>query len=163
MQIGKRGVRVNAGAGDRHWPGFYNCDKYGAAEIECDLRELPFEASTVDEIHAIHAIEHLPRMDVDVVMNKWYRLLKPGGRLFLEVPCMNKIAQMIVDGEKNLRLTLLGVFGDPRDPKPGMMHGWCYTREELTDILIQAGFSVTEAEPKFHIAKRDMRLEAVKP
>ena len=163
MQLDGR-LRLHVGCGSKHWPGgFVHVDKYGEAEIEADLRELPFEASCVDEIHAIHCIEHIPRMDVDAMMNKWYRILKPGGALFIEVPCMNKIAQMIVDKEKNLRLTMLGIFGDPRDPLPGMMHGWCYTQEELTDILIQAGFSVSEAEPKFHIAKRDMRLEARKP
>lgn len=156
-------VRVNAGCGDKHWPGFVNVDKYGDADIESDIRELPFQPSTVDEIHAIHCVEHVPRMEADVMLNNWYRVLKPGGRLFIEVPCMNKIAQMIVDGERNLRLTMLGVFGDPRDNKPGMMHGWCYTREELKDMLEQCNFSVTEAEPKFHIARRDMRLEAVKP
>ncbi len=156
-------VRLNVGSGSKHWPGFVNVDKYGDAEVEADIRELPFEASSVDEIHAIHCVEHIPRMDIDAAMNRWYRILKPGGKLFIEVPCMNKIAQLIVDGEKNLRLTMLGIFGDPRDPKPGMMHQWCYTREEMNDILIQAGFSVSEAAPKFHIEKRDMRIEAVKP
>lgn len=156
-------LRVNVGSGDKHWPGFVNVDKFSEADVQADIQNLPFEASTVDEIHAIHAVEHVSRMEVDAMINKWYRLLKPGGKLVIEVPCMNKIAQMIVLGEKNLRLTMLGVFGDPRDPKPGMMHQWCYTREELADVLIQAGFNVTEAEPKFHISRRDMRIEGVKP
>lgn len=157
-------IRLNIGSGGKHWPGFTNVDKHSDADVRADIRELPFEASTVDEIHAIHCFEHLPRLEAEGTLNNWYRLLKPGGRLFIEVPCMNKIAQMIVDGEKNLRLTLLGIFGDPRDPKPGMMHGWCYTREELKDALLQSNFvDIVECEPKFHIARRDMRIEARKP
>ena len=156
--------RLNVAAGDKHWPGFLNIDKYGEADIQADLRSLPFEVSEVDEIHAIHCVEHVPRMDLEMMLQHWHLILKPGGRVFIEVPCMNKIAQSIVDGEKNMRLTLLGIFGDPRDKKPGMMHSWCYTKEELTEALMQCGFDKVEVkEPKFHLARRDMRLEAVKP
>ena len=45
-----------------------------------------------------------------------------------------------------------------------MMHQWAYTKEELTAILLQVGFTeVTAMEPKFHIPERDMRIEAVRP
>ncbi len=155
-------LRINVAAGNKHWPGFCNVDKYGEADVQSDIRELPFEDGTVDEMHAIHCLEHLPRMELESILHHWNRLLKTGGKLVIELPCLNKISQMVVDGEKNLRLTVLGIFGDPRDEKPGMMHQWCYTREELTEALDQCNFTVTEAEPKFHIARRDMRLEAVK-
>lgn len=156
-------LRVNVSAGDKHWPGFVNTDLYGEADVQADMRDLPFDTATVDELHAIHCVEHIPRMQLESMLHHWNRILKPGGKVFIEVPCLNKIAKMVVDGEKNLRLTVLGIFGDPRDEKPGMMHGWCYTREELTEALEQCNFVVTETTPKFHIARRDMRLEAVKP
>lgn len=157
-------LRLHVGAGNKHWPGFVNVDKFGEADVQADLRDMPFEKATADDIHAIHCVEHIPRLELEKTLQHWHDILKPGGKLVIEVPCMNKIAQMIVEGEKNLRLTLLGIFGDPRDPKPGMMHGWCYTREELTEALRQCGFDqVTEVAPKFHIERRDMRLEAVKP
>lgn len=161
--MSEKRMRVNVAAGDKHWPNFCNVDKYGEADIQADMRELPFENGTVDELHAIHCVEHIPRMDLEKMLHHWNRLLKPGGKVFIEVPCMNKIAQNVVNGEKNMRLTMLGIFGDPRDPKPGMMHGWCYTREELREAMEQCNFAVTETEPKFHVKQRDMRLEGVKP
>ena len=156
-------IRINVGSSQKHWPGFLNIDKYGEADIQADMRELPFDTSTVDELHAIHCVEHIPRMDLESMLHHWNRILKPGGKLFIEVPCLNKIARMILDGERNLRLTVLGIFGDPRDKRPGMLHGWCYAREELKEALEQCNFVVTETEPKFHMKQRDMRLEAVKP
>jgi predicted SAM-dependent methyltransferase len=157
-------MRLNIGCGDKHWPGWVNCDAYGDPDVQTDCRRLPFEADYADEIVAIHFVEHIPRLEVENMLFDWHRVLKPGGKLTIEVPCLDKMAKMIVDGEKNLRMTLLGIFGDPRDPKPGNMHQWSYTRYELNDILIKCGFAdVTEVWPKFHVQQRDMRFEAVKP
>lgn len=157
-------MKLHIGSGDKYWPGFQNCDLHSDADVQTDCRKLPFDADYADEIHSIHFVEHIPRMELENMLIDWHRVLKPGGKLAIEVPCLNKMAQMVVDGEKNLRLTLLGIFGDPRDPKPGMLHQWAYTREELSESLRQCGFSKVEVkEPMFHIAKRDMRIEAVKP
>jgi len=157
-------MRIHIGAGDKYWPGFLNCDAYGEQDVVTDCRKLPFDADYADEIQAIHFVEHVPRMDVDNMIMDWHRVLKPGGKLVIEVPCLNKMAQHIINGEKNIRMTTLGIFGDPRDTKPGMMHAWAYTKEELTEIVQQAGFSdIQYMEPKFHHPPRDMRIEAMKP
>jgi len=157
-------MRLHIGAGDKRWPGWVNCDNFGDQDIVSDCRNLPFDPNTADEIQSIHFIEHIPRLDVDNMLADWHRILKPGGKLVLEVPCLNKIAKHIVAGEKNMRLTVLGIFGDPRDKKPGMMHQWCYSKEELIEIVQQAGFSNVQcSEPKFHMVERDMRIEAIKP
>lgn len=157
-------MKLHIGAGDKHWPGFVNCDANGDQDVVTDCRKLPFDADYTEEIHAIHFVEHIPRMQVDNMLMDWHRVLKPGGKLVIEAPCLNKIAQRIVDGEKNIRFTTLGIFGDPRDPKPDMMHAWAYTKEELTEIVSQAGFTdVRYMEPKFHFQQRDMRIEATKP
>jgi len=161
---GKR-VRLHLGCGDKIWPGgFVNCDLHAEADVRVDCKKLPFDADYADEIHSIHFVEHVPRMDLENMLIDWHRVLKPGGKIYLELPCMNKMAQHIVNGETNMRMTLLGIFGDPRDPKPGMMHQWAYTKEELTEVLRQAGFYDVEVkEPCFHVSERDMRLEARKP
>lgn len=161
--LGKR-VRLNVGCGDKTWPGFINCDLHANADVNADCRSLPFESDYADEIHSIHFVEHVPRLSLENMLIDWHRILKRGGKLVIEVPCLNKIAQNVVNGETNLRLTVLGIFGDPNDTKPGMMHLWCYTKEELTECLLQCGFTqVVVKDPVFHVLERDMRLEAVKP
>ena len=156
-------VRINVGSGDKHWPGFKNCDAYADADVVTDCKKLPFEKASVDEIHAIHFVEHIPRLEVDNMLLNWYGILKSGGKLVIEVPCLDKMAKHILNGEKNIRMTLLGIFGDPRDPKPGMLHQWAYTEGELKECLYQVGFKdVKSLEPKFHFPVRDMRIEAVK-
>ena len=160
---GKR-VRLHVGCGDKSWPGWINCDAYGSPDVVTDCRTLPFDYDYADEIQSMHFIEHVPRLDVENMLMDWHRVMKPGAKLVIEVPSLNKIAKNVVDGEKNLRITTLGIFGDPRDSKPGMMHQWCYTSDELTEILLQCGFKDIEVkEPMFHMPERDMRLEARKP
>ena len=157
-------MKLHLGCGEKHWPGWINCDAYGDPDIQTDCKKLPFEYSYADEIQAIHFVEHVPRLEVENMLMDWHRVLKPGGKLVLEVPSLDKIAKNIVDGSKNIRVTVLGIFGDPRDKKQGMMHQWCYTQAELSEILNQCGFVGIEVkEPVFHIAERDMRIEAVKP
>lgn len=159
-----RRVRLHVGAGDKSWPLWTNCDAHGEPDVITDCRKLPFDADYADEIHSIHFVEHIARLEVDNMFADWLRVLKRGGKLAIELPCLNKIAQHIVNGERNLRVTVLGIFGDPRDKKPGMMHRWAWTTQEITDVLRQAGFAdVTIKEPVFHHKERDMRIEAVKP
>lgn len=161
-------IRWHLGAGDKRWPGWVNQDVnddpfLGAPDVKCDVMKLPAETETVDEIQAIHLFEHLHRMDAPDALKEWHRVLRQDGRLVLEMPCLEKIAAFIVAGEKNMRLTVLGLYGDPRDKRPDMLHKWGYSQAELQQCLEDAGFRQIEfKEPKFHVAKRDMRAECVK-
>ncbi len=151
-------TRIHLGCGDKYWPGFKNVDLVGDPDIKSDIMELEIESGTVDEIHAIHLFEHIPRTKILAALKEWKRVLKKGGKLILEMPSMDKIAQHIVNGANNPRLTLLGIFGDPREENPYMAHKWCYTNEELKAVLEKSGFSVVFEEPKFHIKRRDLRV-----
>lgn len=157
-------LRLNVGAGDKHFPGWTNVDRHGEVDVQSDAFPLPFETDAADELWAIHILEHLPRKDASPCLTEWFRVLKRGGRLAIELPSLDKIAKNIVDGEKNIRLTVMGLFGDPRDPKPDMMHQWCWSQQELTEALSSVGFErITFMDPIFHLPQRDLRVEAYKP
>lgn len=162
-------MRLNIGCGHAHWPGFVNVDshddkKMGPPDVRAEAGKLPYDKGQIDEIHAIHIFEHFSRMDADDILREWHRVLKTGGKLVMEMPCLDKIAQLIVNKEKNARLTVLGLYGDPRYKRPEMEHKWAYGEGELTEMLDAAGFNgVSFLPPKFHFPERDFRVEAVKP
>lgn len=58
----------------------------GFVDVVHDLNQLPypFTASTIDEIHLYHVLEHLH--DSLRVMEELQRILKPGGKVFIRVP-----------------------------------------------------------------------------
>lgn len=159
-------MRLQLGSGDRIWPSFTNVDKYNTkADVICDVVDLkPFDNESVSEIYAIHIFEHIHRMACEKALIEWKRVLKPGGKLVLELPCLDKMVELLVAKEKNIRLTLLGLYGDPREQREGMEHKWGWSMEELDWQLKGVGFERVEfTEPKFHIPKRDMRCTAYKP
>lgn len=154
----ERSIRLHLGSGRHYWPSFSNCDSEGRCDKVTDVTKLDYPDNSVDEIYAIHLFEHISRLDAETTLREWRRVLKPGGKLVLELPCLDKMAQMIVDGEENIRLTLLGIFGDPREKSKAMLHQWAYTKKEISDLFYHCGFACEVLEPVFHIAKRDMRI-----
>lgn len=155
----ERPIRINLGSGIHPWPGYINVDYCGECDIQSDVTVLPmFADGTIDEIHAIHLFEHIDRMRVSDALAEWHRVLKSGGRLVLEMPCLNKIVDMIGRGVIDPKLTMFGLFGDPRYESEYMRHRWCYTYGEIQELLKYAGFEVSFEEPLYHKRERDMRV-----
>jgi SAM-dependent methyltransferase len=64
---------------------FCKVDKtYGAVTYECDLAAIPVENSRYDAVLCTQVMEHLP--EPQKVLEEFYRVLKPGGRLWISAP-----------------------------------------------------------------------------
>lgn len=164
-------VWLNLGCGAKIWPKpFINVDlENNWSSIQPDVvadvtGQLPFDDGYADEVHAYHLFEHIPRWKSGDVLIEWIRVLKPGGRLVLEMPCLDKILGVFFDCAKQgkpapMRLTMWGLFGDPRYESEPMTHKWCFSRAELRDLLEQVGMhDIQEETPKTHQPVRDMRM-----
>ena len=166
-------MKLNLGCGPRHLAGFVNVDMGGnwsgkKPDVEADLsKPLPFEDESADEIHAYHLFEHFYRYEADEILMDWTRVLKVGGLLVIELPCLDKIISIINHCvAKGLplpeRLTVWGLYGDPNYENPAMCHRWCYSESELTTMMRLHGMEVESTTPQTHQPVRDMRLEGRK-
>jgi len=167
-------VRLNLGCGHKLMPGFINVDLPDnwsgiRPDFEADISEpLPFEDDHADEVHAYHVLEHFYRWKVEGILKDWMRVLKPGGKIVLEMPCFDKVLGYMFDrvqsGEQfDARMTMWAMYGDPSYESPEMTHKWFWSMVELTDVLENMGFElIAIEEPKTHIAARDMRVTARK-
>lgn len=127
-----------------------------------DARSLPFPTEYADEVHAYHLIEHFYRWEVGEVLAEWYRVLKVGGVLVMELPCMDNIIRLISKPGAFVSCRL-GLYGTQKEKSPPMVHKWCYTIDEMWGLLMGAGFTEIEMDtPRFHRPQRDMRFEARK-
>lgn len=168
-------IKLNLGCGAKIWPGFINVDLANnwsdkQPDVVADVtKPLPFEDGYADEVHAYHLFEHLHRKHAPEILADWIRALKPGGKLVLELPCLDKILaifdycfkeQIPIDP----RMTMWGLFGDPGYGIDAMCHKWCYSVAELSLMLEAAGMvRITEETPLTHQPVRDMRLVSWRP
>lgn len=156
-------MKLHLGCGKKRIEGYLNCDLKGS-EYDCDIRKLDFVDESAEEIMAIHVVEHFALPEVLDVMIEWNRVLKPGGKLIIELPCWDKVKLLIANDQPD-NMTRWALYGDPRTHVDGYpaMHKWCWSYDEIEYLLKEAGFKeVTRETPQYHVPVRDMRLEAIK-
>lgn len=170
-------MRIHVGCGRRYLPGYVNTDIQhtpGAAQapdLLCHMGAIPLPDGCADEILAIHVWEHLYRWECDAVAAEWLRLLKPGGRLVLELPDALKCARNLLDlarkgGKPLQQQAMWGLWGDDTLRDPHMIHRTGWWPESLAAYLSARGFGrITHPPTEWHPAgrkHRDMRIEARK-
>ena len=150
-------IRLHLGAGDRSWPGWINVDCIGQQDLLSDVTKLDLPDDYADEITAIHLFEHIPVLKAQQTLQEWVRLLKPGGQLSLEMPCLDNIMQLWSQGVRNDDLIGRALFGMP-EPET-MRHHWCYSKQQIGDLMLRAGLKMVRFEqPLFHVPQRDLRV-----
>src|SRR3990167_130226 len=95
-------VKLYLGNGYEYWDGFVNIDmnpSCAKSDLYMDCTRLPdIEDNSVDEIHTYHTIEHVGHRNLVSMFIEWRRVLKPGGKIVLEMPnlaaCIDQFAKI---------------------------------------------------------------------
>lgn len=171
-------IRLNLGCGDKILPGYVNVDIAASRaghspDVVCDLRNLePFTSDSVDEVLAVHVVEHFWRWEVVEILKEWLRVLKPGTRMILECPNLLCACEELLKnptaatgpGLEGQR-TMWVLYGDPSWKDPLMCHRWNYSPQSLGAVMAEAGLVNIRQEPaQFKLREpRDMRIVGEKP
>jgi len=144
-------------------PGYINVDIREDADVVADLRVLPFEDESADEILSVHVVEHFYPWEIGEMLDEWIRVLKPGGKMILECPNIMKAAQYLLDGQHD-QFCMWVFWGDPGHRNPYMMHKWGYTPETLSALMARHRLrEIVERPAQFKLKeKRDFRVEGIK-
>lgn len=168
-------MKLNLGCGHKLLDGFVNVDLADnwarkQPDVVADVTQrLPFDDGAADEVHAYHVLEHVWRWQTEATLKEWLRVLKPGGLLVLELPCLEKVMAymlscMQADRPMDHRMSLWAMYGDPGYQSIEMSHKWLFSKGELKELLRDQGLVEVQSEPpKTHIALRDMRITGRKP
>lgn len=85
-------MKINLGCGDKKIEGYINVDKYDVftPDVTHDLETFPwpFEDNSVDEIRAVHVLEHLGQNAHEFmkILGELHRICKPHAMIFIIVP-----------------------------------------------------------------------------
>ena len=172
-------MKLNLGCGDRLLDGYVNVDVRGDAcgrgvvrDFAETLTAFEGELGLVEEVRAVHVIEHLRRPgglrpNVEDALRRWCALLRVGGRVVIECPDFEKLVWRYVVGmangkaEPHLKSWIFGL-GKHADDE----HRWGYGRRDLAGLVGRCGFRVTSVRNSEDAerAKRCpcMRVDAVK-
>lgn len=133
-------MKLNLGCGDLIFSEFVNCDLYNPkADVRCDVRFLPFKTDSIDEIYALHVIEHFDFKESFGVLLEWKRVLKPNGFLKIETPNLLTTCKAFVEANEQDRVNFYGhLFAVPWIS--GQIHKFLYTETQLRWTLGRIGF-----------------------
>ena len=94
-------MKLNLASGQMYLEGYINIDNasmYGgnmSVDKQADVFTLEWENNTVDEILLSHFAMYIPLQEMPVLLKRWYKWLKPGGKILIETGNVKAIAKEI--------------------------------------------------------------------
>lgn len=167
-----KSIKLNLGSGGVPYKGWLSVDLYDKrAHIKMDITKLDFDDCSVEEILASHVFEHLNPYHALDILRDWLRVLKPGGRLTMEMPDIEATCAAFATANTGERYGLLNVIygsvnttgegGNDNITSPHLFGWW---KQSLWDHLTNAGFIDIEfMDEQIPHPGNNLRVEAIKP
>lgn len=97
-------IKLNLGSGSDKREGYINVDsnKQFKPDKIGDVRKLSFKDNYADEILARDILEHIPISECQKTLLEWKRILKPGGKLIIQVPNLDTISRGLRNKKTNV-------------------------------------------------------------
>jgi GT2 family glycosyltransferase len=167
-----KNIKLNLGSAGVEYPGYLSVDLYDQrAQVIMDITKLDFDENSVEEILASHVFEHLNPYKTLNILKDWLSVLKPGGKLVMEMPNIEEQCKKFVTAGYWERFGILNVIygsvnttdsGDPGDITSPHLFGWW--PESLYNHLVAAGYTnIQFMKEQIPHPEDNMRVEAYKP
>lgn len=178
-------IRLNLGSAGVDVPGFLSVDMYDKRShvlMDCtnlkvhgigDEKTEGFDDNSVTEILASHLFEHINPYKSTDTLREWLRVLKPGGRLVMEMPDILELCRRFADPNTSTgaRYGILNAVygsvnttnvGEPCDITAPHLFGWY--PQSLGDHLYNAGYvNIVFGPEQIPHPESNFRSEATKP
>lgn len=176
-------TRLHIGCGQRLLPGWVNTDLVAhqpGVVTDVALTDLLYETGSVDEILAEHVLEHLSFAEEALAWPEMARVLRPGGRLTLEVPDFEWVCTTFLAAADEWRAFYVvghadhyagcGTALDQRwgilqtmffgnQNGAGQFHRSAYTAAKLRALAQRTGFAAIAVERRFAKGGQALRAE----
>jgi predicted SAM-dependent methyltransferase len=140
-------MKLNIGSHSVKLDGFLNVDiePFDGVDVVCDITQVPWKfkfinegenvspmpfsgENFVDEIVMVEVLEHISFHDTDKVLKEIYRVLKPGGKIHIQVPDCGSMMEMFAEDAKGGNFEKM--ISDQMPHKPRSLEEALKIREE---------------------------------
>lgn len=167
-----KNIKLNVGSGGVEWNGYLSVDFYDKrANIIMDITQLDFDDNSVTEILASHVFEHFNPYHVQRILADWNRILKPGGKLIMEMPDIEALCARFGKADMKERYGILNAIygsvnttnvGGPDEITSPHLFGWW--KDSLYDFLSHTGYvNIQFMNEQIPHPESNLRVEAYKP
>lgn len=121
--------------------------KYTGVNVQGNALELPFADNVFSTIHCVHVLEHLIRDKPKRILGEAYRVLSPGGYLFVEVPNFKETVKKLYEAfrlqdERRIHIWTTSIYG--KNERCGMGHFWGFSEFQLKQLMGEVGLKKLE-------------------
>ena len=114
-------TKLNIGCGKDIRKGYINIDLRSSdpSVVQADVRSLPYEPNSVDEILANDVYEHISFRESKDLLKHWVSILKPSGVLHIHTSCFLSIAKYMAKctSVKKMERAIAIIFGGQDYPE----------------------------------------------
>jgi len=134
----------------------YRSDHLNEDDIVYDAAKIDevVEEGSVEKLVATHLLEHFSHRDTQDILERWFKIIAPGGQIYIEVPNFDFHIQLAMQGriEEAIRYN----FGGQEDE--GDYHKTAFSADSLRKYLSLAGFTDIEINPQSSISARAYKI-----
>lgn len=146
MKANNKLIKLNLGSGKDHREGYINIDARDGVGVDLvhDITHtFPYKDGTVSEIVAQDVFEHLTLQDQRNLFKEIFRLIAPGGKIFIRIPNNDAIWKKYKNDPEVKNLFL---FGDTSTSGVLGAHKSGHTLESFAHLAKLEGFKLTKSK-----------------
>lgn len=130
-------VKLHIGCGRDVKSGYHNIDLY-CGPIKMPMDCLDYKDNYADEILSNHTLEHIEHSKTEDVLREWYRVLKPGGKIRITVPDMERVYDKWINDDSLDSYWYRAIWGWQR--WDGDYHYTGFTRQKISRLFKKVEF-----------------------
>lgn len=155
---------LNLGCGNNKWIDCINidCSEECNPDLVCDIKELPYEADSIDGIYALDVLEHIPRNLVLPTLKSWHKILKIGCFLILRLPNIRNISEKYLRGKIDSNEFARLIYGGQEDNNFANFHKSGFDKKTLIKLLKSIRFKKLKSNIEIPCNDNNMLLKVEK-